>query len=68
MEKITSGSQLDTIVHRSNKPYYCGSGCNFQVEGNLEISNDQVKKTKNVKVKNVGKMDNSGPPTQQTHI
>jgi hypothetical protein len=38
------------------------------VEGNLEISNDQVKKTKNVKVKNVGKMDNSGPPTQQTHI
>jgi lipopolysaccharide export system protein LptA len=50
--------QLDTIVDPSNKPYYCGSDCNFKWKGNVEISrgsveisSDQVKETKKVKKK-----------------
>ena len=38
--------QLDTIVNPSNKPYYCGSECNFKWK---EITKFQVIKWKKIR-------------------
>jgi hypothetical protein len=43
--------QLDTIVNPPNKPYYCGSVCNFKWKDIWKFQTIKWKKTKKVKGK-----------------